>query len=369
MRDSEALLRVIFQAALAAGVDRNRLADALHCSPSFLDAPSGRQPHEMQPFFWSALETLTGNDEIGLELCPHLPAFDGHRLEYVLLSSATLRDGITFARRYRRVLSDAMQLVFTDREVAEGIELTATAYEAPQRRHTDICLIYAVLRALRIVPSTPPPVRIHLRTLPRLPPSEYERVFGCPVTFGAKVNSIELHKNTLDKPLPLANAEMASMHRRIVARRALPIDHQDIVDRVSAELYARSLSQTGVNATLPDMAARLGLSLRRIRDALSESGTSFRQLLTEIRAEVAEHLLAQTSAPMDYIARVAGFTDRTALSRSFSLMRGLPPLRFRRQAQARAGRSTHRDRLSQPQDVLLALKQKAERRLVEQAPV
>lgn len=369
MRDSEALLRVIFQAALAAGVDRNQLADALHCPPAFLEAPSGRQPHEMQSFFWSALETLTGNEEIGLELCPHLPAFDGHRLEYVLLSSATLRDGIKFARRYRRVLSDAMQLVFTDSATSEGIELTATAYEAPQRRHTDICLVYAVMRALRVVPSTLPPVRVHLQMLPRLTPADYEQVFGCPVTFGAKVNCIELRKGTLDKPLPLANSDMASMHRRMVARQALPIEHQDIVDRISAELYARSLSEAGVNATLSDMAARLGVSPRRIRDALGESGTSFRQLLTETRACVAERLLAETRAPLDYVARVAGFTDRTALSRSFSVMRGLPPLRFRRQAQARAGRGTYRAGLLDPQDVLLALKQKAERRLVELTPV
>ena len=364
MRDSEALLRMIFQAARAAGVSRDALAAELNCPPAFLDNPEGRHPHELQAYFWAALEKLTGDVEIGLSLCRHLPGFDGHRLEYVLLSSSTLREGLMFAHRYRRVLSDAMALRLVDGSGGEHLEIQAAVYEGPQRRHTDICVVYAVLRALRIVPLAAPPSRVHLAFEARLSPAVYETLFGCPVVFAAPINRIEIPPGMLDAPLPLADPDIADLHRRMVASKIAPIERQDIVDHIRSALYARSLTHEGVSATLSDLAVVLGVPERRIRDALGDSGTSFRNLLTEIRACVAEHLLRDTNAPLDYVARAAGFMDRTALSRSFGATRGLPPLRYRRQAQARARRAGARTRLRDPEDVLQELKRNADRRLI-----
>ena len=68
MRDSEALLRMIFQAARAAGVSRDALAAELNCPPAFLDNPEGRHPHELQAYFWAALEKLTGDVEKDMDV-------------------------------------------------------------------------------------------------------------------------------------------------------------------------------------------------------------------------------------------------------------------------------------------------------------
>lgn len=366
MRDSEALLRLIFEAARRAGIDRHRLCDRLGCTPDLLTDPSGRCPHELQPYFWGALEALTGDDDIGLNLCPDLPGFDGHRLEYVLLSSATLRDGLMFARRHRRVLSDAMQLSLVESRGRAALELQATAYDDPRRRHTEICASYAILRALRTVPLAPSPILgITLGIGPVGNPEDYSRVFGMPVAFDrSRINRIAIRPEALDARLPLADSDIAALHRDMVARKSAPISQQDVLDRIRAELFSRCQSGFGVTARLPEMASFLGLPERRIREALAEMGTSFRNVLSETRVRVAERLLCNTDASPEFIARAAGFADSTALSRAFAQTQGMPPLRYRRHVR----RECPSVRLSDPETVLCELKRKAEQRLMAMEP-
>src|SRR3546814_513789 len=110
--------------------------------------------YEMRISDWSSdvcSSDLRCDPEIGLHLCPHLPVFHGEVLEYLIFSSATLGEGMERALKYLRLLSDALNVrIITDPRGARAL-IKGTAAEAPQLRHTEICIVFELMQFLKSV--------------------------------------------------------------------------------------------------------------------------------------------------------------------------------------------------------------------------
>src|SRR3546814_6039648 len=75
---------------LNAGLNVNAIYERLGYNAEDLPLREMRTPHQLQAYFWETVEAVTGDPEIGLHLCPHLPVFHGEVLKYLIFSSATL---------------------------------------------------------------------------------------------------------------------------------------------------------------------------------------------------------------------------------------------------------------------------------------
>src|SRR3546814_13780170 len=90
MRDSGYFLEIIHTGMVNAGLNVNAIYERLGYNAEDLPLREMRTPHQLQAYFWETVEAVTGDPEIGLHLCPHLPVFHGELLEYLLFSSETL---------------------------------------------------------------------------------------------------------------------------------------------------------------------------------------------------------------------------------------------------------------------------------------
>ena len=108
MKDSVRLISYIHTAMQRAGVDTNAVYFQIGFKPEYLNKPEIRTPHEGQIAFWEAVETVTGDPDIGLHLAPHIPTYRGDVFEYLFLSSPNFREGCRRAMRYSRLFSDAL---------------------------------------------------------------------------------------------------------------------------------------------------------------------------------------------------------------------------------------------------------------------
>src|SRR5690606_32238103 len=83
------------------------------------------------------------------------------------------------------------------------------------------------------------------------------------------------------------------------------------------------------NLGLADIAGRLKLSERSLQRQLNEEGTSFRELLEQLKKEAAQRYVDTTSMPVSQIAFILGFNDAGNFSRAFKRWFGCAPQQYR----------------------------------------
>ena len=332
MRDSEELLRLVHTAMVGAGVDYEAIYAELEYTADTLAEPEHRTRHEIQKWFWATAERVMGDTDIGLTLCPYLPAFRGNAMEYIFLSSPTLADGLNAVLDYRRLVSDAFHMDLVREPGGNRIVLVGTTNDAPALRHSEICFCYGFIKTMRCVTNTQfEPSAVTLRAPARLERAEYEDVFACPVAFDGAESEIWVDDAVLDAPSPHYSPAMLRTHRALAQSQLDDIRRQDLIDDIRLCLFQAFASGDSENggATLDAIADELSTSSRRLRFELGEAGITFREIVRRTRFAVARRLLARTDESIDQIAFHAGFSQRSAFCRAFGEWTGMSPTCYR----------------------------------------
>ncbi len=119
---------------------------------------------------------------------------------------------------------------------------------------------------------------------------------------------------------------------------------------MSAQLPLRKIRATILHVLghghpyLDEVAEKVGISGRTLKRRLSAAGTSYTQLVKELRLGLVTKLLEDPHVPIASIASKAGFAGPTGLSRAFSAWTGMPPSEYRSQLLTRSVRGTRTSR-------------------------
>ena len=97
---------------------------------------------------------------------------------------------------------------------------------------------------------------------------------------------------------------------------------------VAGQVRSRLRHERGEWPSMADVAADLHLDERTLRRRLTAEGTSFRQLLDEVRHARALELLGQGAAVAE-VARELGYSETATFTRSFTRWEGVSPSRLR----------------------------------------
>lgn len=127
-------------------------------------------------------------------------------------------------------------------------------------------------------------------------------------------------------------AATAADDRRICADRLAAMPPLDVVlpwPQPAADLARWLARDLAVSPRLADAAAALGLSMRSLQRRLTEAGTSFGELLGEVRVRTAAACLAREGPALAEIGYFCGFADQAHFTREFTRRAGLPPARYR----------------------------------------
>jgi len=327
MRDSGQLFLMVHQAMLAAGLDVDAVYRRIGFDPNKHDMREYRTLHELQLQFWQATETVSGDADIGLHLCPHLPVYRGEILEYLMLSCPTAGEGLDRVFKYLRLVSDAIQARLQVDGNTLRISGVVTKLKAPQLRHTEICTIHGMIRFVReLTDGQLRLMQVRLRCARISPQAEYDRIFGCPVSFDQPESEIRIDRSLLDFRPPRCNAELFRVHEELAASRLSNLWRQDLIDRIRA-VFSRRVEF--MDCQLEDVARELDLSPRLLRYKLSQAGTTFSDLLADFRMILARRLLTRTDERLDDIAYVTGFSEPSSFYRAFKRWTGLTPIQYR----------------------------------------
>jgi AraC-like DNA-binding protein len=327
MRDSGQFLLVVHEAMVKAGIDVNAIYTRLGYDAEKLPLKELRTPHLQQALFWQVVEGVTGDPDIGLHLCPHLPLFRGEVIEYLMFSSPTFGEGILRALKYIRLVSDALSVRLVHDEQGARIAVIGSALDAPQLRHTEICVVYELIQFAQSVTELKyAPQRVKLRCSRRSPQTEYDEVFGCPVEFDGLESEIWFNPALLEFRSPRWDPDLLKLHEEFAQKRLSDLHRRDLVEQIRKVLSQRLELET---CDLDDVAREVGLAPRRLRFELSRAGTSFSQIVTDFRYALARKLLARTEEPIDNIVYLTGFSEPSTFYRAFKRWCGMTPVQYR----------------------------------------
>ena len=158
---------------------------------------------------------------------------------------------------------------------------------------------------------------------------QYQRLFQCPVGFDREFDGIVFPESDLSRPVATADAELLS----------IVLAHLDTL-RADQELAGDIVSKTGnyirrkigTNLCNLDSCAQLfNLHPRAFQRNLAEHNCTFKQLLLEIRMELAQQYLRSSDINLSDLTEMLGYQNLSAFSRAFKNSYGLSPELWRKE--------------------------------------
>lgn len=326
--------KAIRKALDVAGVDSARLFSEAGLDSAALDDPNARYSVDATTRLWRLAVAATGDEAFGLTVARHINQTTFHALGYSLTASNTLREAFERMLRYFRLISDAAELTF---------ELDGDRYRfalcppengprpAPESLDAFTFLVVRLCRGLYRREFSPLAVSLQ-RPLPNNI-AAFERAFRAPLKFGQPQNAIWFARDVFEQKLEGANPELARHNDEIVVRYLAQMQKQNLRARVHAALIEQ-LPQG--EPSQEKIAAALHMSPRNFQRKLAEEGTSYTELLSDTRRDLALSYVRDASYSLGEITYLLGFSDASSFNRAFKRWTGQAPSAYRSEKQNKA---------------------------------
>lgn len=154
--------------------------------------------------------------------------------------------------------------------------------------------------------------------------AEYERIFRVPVVFGSDKNALRIDEALLSRfPFP-ASSRYATGVLRDHAEGLLERLERSQPTRQHVERLLMPMLQTK-SVSVDAVGRAVGLSRQTLFRRLRAEGTTFEQVLDEVRRTVALDYLGVKKASVKQTALLVGYSDASAFSRAFKRWTGFSP--------------------------------------------
>lgn len=254
----------------------------------------------------------------------HLSAYGMYG--YALMCSLTLRDFFNEGVKYHRLATPTVVIEWREQDGAAiwsfpqlvapelSVDLFQFLIEQQLVQHaihlTDVggpeC------RPLRALLSYPAPPHEHL----------YAQYLGCPVYFGSGACELHYDAAILDQPTQLAHkltsALMQATCERLIGQAKTSVG-------ISGQVYQILMTSPGQMPSMKEVAAMVHMNERTMRRKLETEGTSFGQIIDDVRASLACEYLRTTKMSTEDIAALVGFSDAANFRRAFKRWTGKAP--------------------------------------------
>lgn len=309
------------------GIDPQQLLEETGLSASCLLYPELRLPTEKVAQLLERSAQLSGVTTFGLQLAHNRPLSALGPIALVLREQPTLRHVINVFNRYPQLRASAIALQIDQYEDVAVLRQELIGGEVVAMRQAVELGIGMVVRSVQLMLGPDwRPLGVSFAHRATAGSTSHARILQCPVQFDAGYTGVLCRPADIDRPLPLADPEMARHAQAYVDSLRMQAE-TDMAGQVRHMLsVALPAMKTGVAAIAKD----LGISPRMLQRRLGEEGTTFSALLAKVRADRVLHLLASSGRGLSDIAELVGFTHQSTFSRWFRAEFGCSPSEFQR---------------------------------------
>lgn len=194
---------------------------------------------------------------------------------------------------------------------------------ARYHRRTEFLMFAAVARMRTLTGVPLNPIEIRFQHEVGRHEARFSRLAGFPVRFGMEQMEILLPLTALDQPIPTYDPRLRE-HLMAYGERLLAENGQDRQTLRSRVEGVITQSLPGRIIRAEDAARTLAMSPRTFARRLGAEGTSFRQIVDDLRCDLAQTLL-RNQMTLAEVAYALGYADQSAFSTAFKRWTGHPP--------------------------------------------
>ena len=322
--------RMIWDGLNIHGIDAESLFKEVGLDPRLLNDSDGRYPVKKMFKLWSRAVDRTGDPCFGLTVGTQWHPTTWHALGYAWFASATLEEALKRLARCSAMITTAGEFLLEERLADFKFTVLPLYREIPPPAAVMDAVMTNIIIMCRVSYGDGfKPLRVSFSHSGDGCRRRRQEFFRSPIEYGAEENGVLFDKESLRKPLPTANAELAHSSDKVIAEYLSRIGIGTAASSVKAILI--DLLPSG-EVTEESLAASLNLSQSSLQRRLRKEGTTYRAVLQEVRSNLAGRMLEDGSKTLNEISFLLGFAELSAFSRAFKRWTGVAPSTYRESA-------------------------------------
>lgn len=309
------------------GITEDQLLKVADINPLLFEAPDNRLPLEKVNLLFNTAADLTNEPLIGLKQGLRLTRGFSNILGYILMNCTNLGEAASKYCCYERIVDSTNEYrIVTDGNnlVLELIE--DDGWERIAGTVIDFKLAGMVAYAKLLTGKSFKVKAVNLVRQNATFIEQYQQYFGCPVNLGQSRNSLVFDKEVFALPIIAPNLRLKEQFERIAFDSLKQDGDQDYTVKVAQAIVTRL---TGGSFSIKDIAVTLTMSVRNLQLNLKNEGTSYIQILNEVRKNRSVELLQDNHVSVAEIAYLLGFSETRSFERAFKRWTGLSPAKYR----------------------------------------
>ena len=320
--------KAVVQAASALGADGEALLRDAGIDPQLLRNPSERIPLANYMTLYRLALERTGNPDLGLYV-GHIIYFSGINLQlYMTTICRNLKEYYNVIPSTTRLRGDTGRVLVRPRGDHIRMEWHPLDEQTGSWRPLADETLKSAAEIVNAICALPVPVLGAEFSYPAPEDTRaLKQAFGPNLRFGCELSCILFARETVHYPLVDLGFEPGG---DFWAGPRLLFEEPDGADpflRDTRAAMRRALPVGGL--TIDSLAAELGVSRRTLQRRLSALGSSFKQLLQDVREELSLRYLDDPRLAITEIALLLGYSDQASFSNAFRAWRGCSPSEHR----------------------------------------
>lgn len=275
---------------------------------------------------WHLVARATENPNIGLEAAQRFfqPAHWGS-IGLSTLCSNNVLEAIQRFMRYSSIFTDVARFDVdsnsesTRFDIFPFIAASEIGNEASDFGMASFMMLFRAIDSGDLRPK-----EVHLMAPKPQDIGSYQQFWGCEIFFEANRLSMVFDTEEIARPLLVSNPKLAAYQDRL-SDEWLQSIQPGLITKARNEIL-RLLP--GGSVTADNVACALKLSTRSLQRKLSEEGSSFKQIQTSVRKELAVEYLQQAEISLQEITFLLGFADQSNFTRAFNRWYGVSPSKY-----------------------------------------
>jgi AraC-like DNA-binding protein len=295
-------------------------------SAAFL-RPGARVPYRKMDSLWQAAVDETSDPLFGFRVGARAVPGDFYVLGHSWLVTATLLDALERFCRYITVVSTAATDISLQRH-EDSVVLVENFPDkslVPHKAANDAGYVALTMLFQTIARRPVHPISVELMIEKDETSVEYEKMFCCPIVYGAGSDKLSFARVEVEEQLPGSVPELLDASDALADSYLASLDTSTVSAEVRKQIIQMLPSGRVDQRTVAEKLYRSRATLQR---QLKAEGTNFRTIHDSTRRNLAERYLRAGELAQAEIAFLTGFTDQSNFARAFKRWVGVTPGEF-----------------------------------------
>ncbi|CAI8866924.1 AraC family transcriptional regulator [Pseudomonas sp. IT-196MI5] len=332
-RMSSGYASMLANTLLAQGLDLAGLCQEAGLDVGFVGRPGAFCERSIIYRLWDLAAQASDDLNIGLKAYGEFHPSSFQIVGYTMMSSSNLKRALERLVRFSPLIGTGFSLFLVKEQ--QHYRLASLDHQqngsVKPRQYTDAALASLLGFCHWLAGGkSPQPLSVEFTYPEPEDTSEHRRLFGCPLSFGAAYDSILFDGQELLSPLSMANEALATLHDSFAEAQLDLLSGYSMVGRIRALITERlSQGQGQGQCDMESIAAALNISKRTLQRGLEKDGTQFKDVLNDVRRQMADFYLRHSHFNMKHVTCLLGFHDHSSFHKACIRWFGMTPGQYR----------------------------------------